>query len=335
VRVLTPHRRRLLGRPGTYRNLAIDASWSLRPAPSEAAPPTWPLDHARLNEMRIRWPAQYRSRTAGLQPLDESRIARRLGSLRHAAGDLVPSRIAEIDQPYASVVLAEIDVEGRTYEIAIDQSPYLDIKEEAAERCLVYFKRHFRNEGYPLDNVVPGGFAPLKHEALHRHLGRLRRWDDRRHDVYARFSPHFAPQVRGPILELLTEQDRFHFEGGTQLTMYTEYLRDIASSRVCIDVPGEGPLSYRLVEYMAVGACIVAYPHGAQLHVPLVDREHIVYTKPDLSDLVDLCARYIGDPAERDRLIANSRDYFDRYLHRDQLAAYHLHTVLERVDAAQ
>jgi hypothetical protein len=248
---------------------------------------------------------------------------------------MVDSRITEIEQPYASIVLFEMDVDGRTYEIAIDQSPYLGIDDEAAERCLVYFKRHFRNEGYAYENVVAGGFAPLKHEALHRHLGRLRRSDGERHDVYARFSPHFAPEVRGPILEQLVEQDRFRFEGGTRLTMYTEYLRDIASSRICIDVPGEGPLSYRLVEYMAVGACIVAYPHGARLHVPLVDREHIVYVKDDFSDLVDLCARYLDDPGERARLVANSRDYFDRYLHRDQLAAYHLHTVLARVDAAQ
>ncbi len=103
-----------------------------------------------------------------------------------------------------------------------------------------------------------------------------------------------------------------------------------AGGYMLIDVPGEDPVSYRLVEYMAVGACIVAYPHKARLHVPLVDREHLAYTKEDLSDLVELCAHYLDHPEERERLVANSRAYFDKYLHRDQLSAYHLHEVLAR-----
>jgi hypothetical protein len=40
--------------------------------------------------------------------------------------------------------------------------------------------------------------------------------------------------------------------------MYTQYLREIADSRVCIDLPGEGPFTYRLVEYLAIGSCIIA-----------------------------------------------------------------------------
>jgi Glycosyl transferases group 1 len=104
--------------------------------------------------------------------------------------------------------------------------------------------------------------------------------------------------------------------------MYTQYLREIAGSRVCTDLPGEGPFTYRLVEYLAVGSCIVAYPHKARLHVPLRDREHIAYTKEDLSDLVELCDYFLRNPLERHRLAANAQSFFDRYLHRDQLAAY-------------
>lgn len=330
--LLTPHRKRLLARTGTYRNLAIDAAWTLRGTDDGAPPLTWPLDRDRLRDVHVRWPATYRSRVAGVQPLDESRIARRLASLRHAMGTMVTSEVAELEQPYASVVLFELVVDGRTHEMAIDQSPYLPVDEACAERCLVYFKRHFSTAGYAQPRVVPGGFAPLKHDTLHRHLTRLRRPGPERHDVYARFSPQFSPEVRGPILKLLEEQSRFRFEGGTHLTMYTEYLRDIASSRVCVDVPGEGPLSYRLVEYLAVGSCVVAYPHKARLHVPLVDREHVVYVREDLSDLVDVCAHLLEHPEERARLVAASRDFFDRYLHRDQLAAYHLRTMLDRID---
>lgn len=328
TRVLSPHRRRLLKSPGTYRNLALDAAWTVSRRPEPPVALSWPLDPERLEATSVRWPATYLSGSAGLQSAAESRMARRLASLRTAMAKLVRSEVADIPQPYASVVLFQVTIDGQTHDVAIDQSPYLAVDEECAERCLLYFKRHFRNDGYAQAGVVPGGFAPLDHDALHRHLARLRTRTRLAYDVYGRFSLHFSPQVRGRVLELLTEQDRFGFEGGSRLTMYTEYLRDIAASRVCIDVPGEGPLSYRLVEYMGVGACIVAYPHKAQLHVPLVDREHIVYTKEDLSDLVDLCAHYVENPAERRRLVENSRAYFDKYLHRDQLAAYHLHAVL-------
>ena len=329
--LLTPHRRRLLKSPNTYRHLAIDAVWSLRRDSAAPVPLSWPLDAERLAAVTARWPTSYLSRSAGLQPARESRMARRLAGLRHAMSGLVRTERADIKQPYASVVLIEVQVDGATYEVAIDQSPYMEIDEECAHRCLIYFKRHHCVEGYSQPNVVPGGFEALKQASLHRNLAQLRRLKRERYDVYARFSPQFSPDVRGPALRRLAEQNLFAFEGGTGLTMYTHYLRDIAGSRVCIDLPGEGPFTYRLVEYLAVGSCVVGYPHKAKLHVPLVDREHIAFTKEDLSDLVELCDHYLSNPGERERLATNARDYFDRYLHRDQLAAYHLHSILERL----
>jgi hypothetical protein len=104
--------------------------------------------------------------------------------------------------------------------------------------------------------------------------------------------------------------------------MSTQYLREIADSRVCIDLPEEGPFTYRLVEYLAVGSCIVAYPHKARLHVPLRDREHVAYTKEDLSDLLEVGDYFLRNPLERHRLAVNAQSFFDRYLHRDQFAAY-------------
>jgi hypothetical protein len=305
----------------------------MRPGAAERADLTWPLDRERLAGLRFRWPSEYHSRTSGLQPARRSPLAQKTASVRQAMVTMARTETAEIPQPYGGIVLIEVVSDGTRarYEVAIDQRDEIDIDEECAGRCLVYFKRQHARDGYSRANVLPGGYIPLKQDALHRNLDRLRSADRRSREVYGRFSSHFAPGIRGRVLQLLTEQNRFDFTGGPALTMYTQYLREVAGSHVCVDVPGQGPLSYRLVEYLALGSCIVAFPHEARLHVPLVDREHIAYAKEDLSDLVDLCDFYLSNPHERQRLEANARDYFDRYLHRDQLAAYHLHSILERL----
>jgi hypothetical protein len=67
------------------------------------------------------------------------------------------------------------------------------------------------------------------------------------------------------------------------------------------------------------------------LHVPLIDGEHVALAREDLSDLVEVCARYVDADGERERLGRQAREFFDRYLHRDQVAAYYLHTCLERL----
>jgi hypothetical protein len=328
--LLTRHRRRLLKRPGTYRSLAIDAAWMMRRTQAERPALTWPLDRERLAGITVRWPTSYLSGSTGLQPMRRSRLAGKFASLRGAMSTMVPTEVADIEQPYEGVVLLEVSIEGRRHEVAIDQRDFLDIHERCAERCLLYFKRQFALEGYSRSNVVPGGYTPLKQEILHRHLAQVRRSRSSMHDVYGRFSLDLAPEVRGRVLELLTAQTRFGFTGGSKLTMYTQYLRDIAGAKVCIDVPGVGPLSYRLVEYLAVGSCVVSYPHRARLHVPLIDGKHVAYVKEDLSDLVELCDHLLSNPAERERLAANAQSYFDMYLHRDQLAAYHLKEILDR-----
>jgi hypothetical protein len=101
-------------------------------------------------------------------------MAQRLSSLRYSMSRMAKTQIVDIPQPYKSIVLIEVVVGETPYEVAIDQSPYLGVNDECAERCLLYFKRHHRLDGYPHDNVLPGGFAPMKHEVLHRHLHQLR-----------------------------------------------------------------------------------------------------------------------------------------------------------------
>ena len=129
---------------------------------------------------------------------------------------------------------------------------------------------------------------------------------------------------------MLSEQSAFGFTGSTQRVRHGQSLREVAQAKICIDLPGNGDFCFRLIDYLAIGACIIGPAHRTVMHVPLVDREHLVHCEPDLSDLVSLCKRYLQDDDERRRMTSNARSYFDRYLHRDQLSAYYLHIALER-----
>jgi hypothetical protein len=150
-------------------------------------------------------------------------------------------------------------------------------------------------------------------------------------DVHGRFGLRFEVETRRRAFEILSGRSDFRYcgslfryEGGPEKVPYTRYLGEIARSKVCIDLPGKGPLCFRLADYLAVGACVVGPPPAAQLHVPLVDGEHFVSCEADLSNLGDVCARLVREGRERERIARNARDYFDRYLHRRQLAAYYL-----------
>ncbi len=105
----------------------------------------------------------------------------------------------------------------------------------------------------------------------------------------------------------------------------------MARTKIGIDLPGNGDFCFRLIDYLSIGVCVIGPKPRTEFPVPLVDGEHIVYCKPDLSDLVPLCRRYLADDRERTRIARNARDYFDRYLHRDQLARYYLHRFFEAV----
>jgi hypothetical protein len=212
--------------------------------------------------------------------------------------------------------------------IAIDKSDHQRVDPADAAEVDLYFKMQYHREGYGLPNVVPGGYVPRSLE-LYRYL-RLLRARRNRHfftqDVYGRFGPDFALDKRSKAIDLLRRQTAFRYTGGLSKVRYSQYLHEIARSKVCIDLPGNGPFCFRFFDYMAVGACIIAYPHEAQLPIPLVDGTHIVYMREDMSDLRDLCMYYLENNAERERLCRNAQLYFDRHLHFESLASYYLST---------
>lgn len=293
--------------------------------PLQSGPPPWTLPHGVQSRIRVLWPREY-------QWVHSARWA---DQVRDALQAWVPVENASIPQPHKGTTVGVCVVDGREHQVAFDLSDYPDFLDETAARTsLVTFKLQHRPGGYPFSNVLPGGYVPSS-RALYSVFPRLRRIRDRhreRFQVYGRFGLGFASAIRARAVEALEASPRVRFQGGGRRVHPLRHLEEVASAAVCLDLPGNGPFCFRLVDYLAVGACVVAPPHQARLPVPLEDGRHIVYCREDLSDLVDRCQELLDDPARRRAMVAESRAYFDRYLHHRQLGAYYLSHVLNAVE---
>jgi hypothetical protein len=276
---------------------------------------TWPPDEAVLARMRIRWPADY-----------EWHFRRVLGDQMLAAfRRFVKVDVVKLAQPYQGVITFQLTMGGKSHVINIETSDYPDLNEEAYHNCALHFKQQFRHEGYGLDRIIPGSYLN-NDPIIYRYLRWLRRTRDEappRYDVTGRFQLRMD-QRRTPI-DILRQSTGFRFRGGEGKVRYSRYLREIAGSKICVDLPGSANITFRIFDYFAVGACVVGPPHKCRLPVPFIDGEHLVYCREDYSDLEDICVALLRDDAERRRFIRKSRAFFDRYMHRDQLAAYYLH----------
>ena len=273
----------------------------------------------------VRWPATYEWGPAG----------KWVDGLRSAIAEHVPVTAAELEQPYEGAVLIEVELDGVSHSVAIDYFDHDRLLDQVVARCALVFKMQYRAEGYDNPRVVPGGYVPAR-PYLSRYLPALRHIRDHsspRFDVYGRFSLSYAPVYRRKAVEALQAQDRFRYEGSLKLLPYAAYLRETARSRVCIDLPGKGDLCHRLIDYLAVGCCVVRPEPLTRLPVALTDGLNIRYVQRDLSDLVDACAELIADPHRATQIGLAAREYYDRYLEAGQLADYYLdrcHSLLTR-----
>jgi len=314
--------RRILNRPGTMGEVIKDWAWKINRAYSPAVEPTWPVAAADRANVRLIWPDKYQ------WPESKHYFA----NLREGLGRLVRIEEGAVPQPKTGAIVVRFVAGGETHDIGLDACDYLDlINEECLARVSCYFKMQYRRGGYGDERIKPGAYVNSS-PYFYRYLARLRQIKDREsplHEVYGRFGLEFAADVRQRAVGMLNAQTEFRYTGSTATVRYGQYLREIARSQVCIDLPSNSDLTFRLVDYLGIGACVIGPPLRVEMHVPLVDGEHIVHCAPDLSNLVELCRRYRDDEQECGRVTRGARDYFDRYLHRDQLAAYYLTHMLE------
>lgn len=286
--------------------------------------PDWLLSRSELRSIRILWPAKYEWTSA--ERWMESILPRFSHLVRLELVDNIP-------QPYKGTVVFRFEANGRASDVSIVYTDLHTLDPDCARNCALCFKMQYLRDGYDFSNVVPGGYVPDSRR-LYLHLSSLRKErarQDLQFDVYGRFGQNFGREFREPAVSLLQTQKQFHFEGGMKMLPYREFLRESAHSKICIDLPGKGDFCFRLINYLALGSCVVAYPHRTMLHVPLVPGKHIVYTQPDFSDLVALCAHYLDHAAEREEIARNAREFFDLYLHKDNLALYYLRTCFDRL----
>nr|WP_294551404.1 glycosyltransferase [uncultured Rhodopila sp.] len=226
---------------------------------------------------------------------------------------------------------------GQTYAVGIDVGDLSDIPPENPGQFFLYFKMQYDKGGYPWPNVVPGGFVPYGNR-IYDVLGPIRRLRDARsfrYDVHGRFGTGAGFDRRSGVIEALSAQRGFNFEGGFRLMRHASFLSEVARSRICIDLPGKGDFCFRLIDYMAVGTCIVAWRQNNRLPVPLEDGRNIVFTDPNGPAVVEACRRLLSDPDRIESLARESRATFDLHLHRSQLASYYLSCFLDRVAAGQ
>jgi spore maturation protein CgeB len=64
------------------------------------------------------------------------------------------------------------------------------------------------------------------------------------------------------------------------------------------------------------------------LHVPIIPGTHYVVIADDLSDLLMKTRYYLAHEDERKKIALAGAEYFDRYLHSEQLVQYLIRKIL-------
>lgn len=236
-----------------------------------------------------------------------------------------------VPQIYNDIVMIKALYKNKEALIAFDFSDYPDkINNNALSDSILYFKMQYLKNGYSDPKIIPGQYIPGDME-LYWFLAKLRSEMPKKqynYDVYGRFGSAFAVEIRSKATSLLKNQKKFDYIGDIKIIRYSRYLKEISHSKICIDLPGNGPFCFRLIEYLALGKCIIGPPHATVFDPPLVDGVHIRYCKPDLSDLIDLCEYYLKNETERNRLASEAKNYFDSYLHNEKIADYYINKII-------
>lgn len=282
---------------------------------------TWPLTSAELAKVSIVWPSHPQWAPAAGITETLAMGLERLGVLRREP----------IAQEHRGVIMLHCEVAGRRFHVALDYADkHTSINLGALAECSLYVKLEFSEERYADPKIIPGGYPVTGLDYYRYYLPfRERYQNDRRHGILGRFGFTFQGELRRKAVAQLSEADDIDFVGTGKKVRYSRFLREAASARMCLDLPGNGCFTHRVAEFLGLGSCLIAPRYPVAMHVPLVPNQHYVAIADDLSDLLDKTRHYLAHDAEREAIAQAGRDYFDRYLHCDQLGSYYVTRILQ------
>jgi glycosyltransferase involved in cell wall biosynthesis len=222
----------------------------------------------------------------------------------------------------------EIRKRNSTVKCAYDYSDYPVISTEILNQVDLYFKCVMPAGEYP-PNVIPIGYFPKKANLLaFARKAILRDRPRKKFDVYGRFGNWTDnQQLRQCIVDAVTNSP-LNFCGGFDLQVYPAYLRELVEAKMALHLPGQGPLSYRIAEAMALGALVVSPKPQCVLPEELKEGVHYARIKADGSDVVKVCQEFVKNPARRQRIVDEAMVYFDRNFSPQSIARRILRTAM-------
>jgi len=284
---------------------------------------TWPIKESDLARIKIIWPERYQ--WSGAKPI--------VSAIKDGLVKLGVVEVQSSPQNEQGVVALDCFVDGRRHAVALDYSDHPTfINDAALTKSDLYVKCQFQKGGYKDDRIIRGGY-PVVSPVYYKYYRAFRAnyGINRYIDVLGRFGYTFQGELRKRAVHMLDAAPGIDFVGGDGMVRYSRFLREAASARLCLHLPGNGPFTYRLPEFLGLGSCMISLRFTTELHVPLEAGIHYVEVADDLSDLIDKCHYYLRNDKEREKIANAGRDFFDRYLHCDEMAGYYVRSMLDRL----
>jgi glycosyltransferase involved in cell wall biosynthesis len=213
------------------------------------------------------------------------------------------------------------DIRGEIFQVrtgqrmvrcAYDYSDYPVISSAVLREVDVYFKCIAPISQLPPKVLRIGYFAANPPLLAKARAQTLRTPPIKKFDVYGRFGSWTDSQpIRETILGSL-HNSSIRFHGGFGTVSYPAYLQELAKAQIAIHLPGQGPLSYRLVESMALGTLVVSPKLECAFPEDLIDGVHYVSVKKDAGDLIEVCQQLLRDNDRRQKIVSHAMSFFDR-----------------------